>query len=586
MQPKAYRSRTAGWILPLVLPLLLLLGSAFSLASQKRAGDLLLHTDEARVSINRLRSALIDIETGHRGYLVTDDARFLEPYESGMRAWPSELERIRELTRDNPGQLERVAELESLIRERLELQSDTRRAHDAGELERRDLWPHMVREKNVMDDVRESLIEVESEELRLGYEQQRERGSRFGRTFVLLGGSVASLVFVAAGARRQKADADARRRQSEERLALLGQVERERVELHSLLMQTPAPIAVLRGSDLRVMLWNQAYADLTGNRELRGRPLEEIDPSIRSSGLLEAITASYRSGKPHTLVEQEACAADRQHPQRYFTSSFQPTRNRDDEVTGVIGIGVEVTEQVRARKMLEASLHFYEHFISILGHDLRNPLNAIVMATTLLSTRPGSNCDPATLARIFRSSERIARMIDQILDLARSRLAGGIPLERTSTDLAATVTAVVDELQSAHPDRTIAWTPRPIVHGHWDGGRLTQVVRTLVENALEHSVPNQAVRLRIDERCESVELRVQSFGPPIDPDVLAIIFDPYRRGARTQKSQGLGVGLFICQQIALAHGGTLTATSSEADGTLFVLCLPRPSPADLRSLRQ
>ncbi|MEO8875156.1 MAG: HAMP domain-containing sensor histidine kinase, partial [Polyangiaceae bacterium] len=125
---------------------------------------------------------------------------------------------------------------------------------------------------------------------------------------------------------------------------------------------------------------------------------------------------------------------------------------------------------------------FQERFIAILGHDLRNPLGAISMGIDLLKREIKG--EDATLHRMASSSQRMARMIDQLLDLTRSRLAGGIQLTPSRTDLGKLTNDLVDELRVQHPEATIDIESKGDLRGDWDSDRLAQVISNLVGNAL------------------------------------------------------------------------------------------------------
>jgi signal transduction histidine kinase len=238
--------------------------------------------------------------------------------------------------------------------------------------------------------------------------------------------------------------------------------------------------------------------------------------------------------------------------------------------------------RARLLAQIEETLHFNEQFIGILGHDLRNPLNAISMAAQLLRDGRGTpgNGGRAPVERILASVDRMTRMIDQILDLARSRLRGAFPLHPQALDLAALTRGLVDELRAAYPGRTIDVTCQGETYGSWDPDRLSQLLSNLVGNALEHGDPERPVTVRLDGTGRQAMLRVHNYGPAIPRDLLARIFDPYRQGRHSSKSKGLGLGLFISQQIARAHGGDVTVRSSDDEGTVFSVVLPRQAPVE------
>jgi signal transduction histidine kinase len=142
------------------------------------------------------------------------------------------------------------------------------------------------------------------------------------------------------------------------------------------------------------------------------------------------------------------------------------------------------------------------------------------------------------------------------------------------------IRGVLDELQQIHPARTIRCTMSADVRGDWDAERLAQVVSNLVGNAIQYGDPAWPIEVRLTTREREAVLEVRSFGSPIPSELLPVIFDPYRRGeARSSKSQGLGLGLFITHQIVLAHGGHIEVASSLKDGTTFTVRLPRATAA-------
>jgi signal transduction histidine kinase len=234
-------------------------------------------------------------------------------------------------------------------------------------------------------------------------------------------------------------------------------------------------------------------------------------------------------------------------------------------------------EQARAAAVHDAE--FAQSFIGILGHDLRNPLNAVMMAARLLKKK-STTADAVTIERINASSKRMNEMVRQLLDLTRSRLASGIALDRRESDLAQVVTGIVDELKAGHPERAIDWRPAGEVKGFWDPDRLGQVVSNLVGNALVHGDPAKPVVIRVAQPgSDAAELEVRNHGPSIPADVLPRLFEPYRRQtANDRRSEGLGLGLFISQQIVHAHGGAITVKSTPEEGTMFKVTLPRALP--------
>jgi two-component system, sensor histidine kinase and response regulator len=226
----------------------------------------------------------------------------------------------------------------------------------------------------------------------------------------------------------------------------------------------------------------------------------------------------------------------------------------------------EKTETLRLNEMLTA----------VLSHDLRSPLNAVLTSALLIQRRSTEEPVKETAGRILSSSRRMSRMIEDMLDMARARLAGGIPLQREPADLGALVDRVLSEVQAAFPERKIEVAQSGDLGGKWDGERLAQVASNLLGNALQHGDSSGVVRVTVDgTRADAVVIRVENSGT-IPPDLLPQLFDPFR-GARRQtgRTEGLGLGLYIVQQIVLAHGGSVDVQSGNDNRTEFVVRIPR-----------
>jgi signal transduction histidine kinase len=228
-------------------------------------------------------------------------------------------------------------------------------------------------------------------------------------------------------------------------------------------------------------------------------------------------------------------------------------------------------EEERRRQAEEraALVDVTDEFIGVLGHDLRNPIGAILMAARLLMVRKHEAKDAMLVQRIISSTERVLRMIDSLLDLARSRLGPGIPVAPTPSDLRDVVSNVVDEIRTRYPNRRVAWDWRGAGIGRWDYDRMAQVVSNLIGNAIEHGDPTRPVTVHLDGVGRAIELTVHNFGDAIRPDALPTLFGSYKRPASSSQHHGLGLGLFIADQIVRAHGGTLTVTSTATEGTAF-----------------
>jgi len=220
---------------------------------------------------------------------------------------------------------------------------------------------------------------------------------------------------------------------------------------------------------------------------------------------------------------------------------------------------------------------FLERFIAILGHDLRNPLAAIDMNLTRLREKVADPALARMLDRMASSSTRMSRMIGQILDLTRSRLAGRLELQRAPMDLRDALTRIVEELRAAQPDRTIDLRS-PSLPGTWDRDRLEQVFSNLVGNALLYGDRDRPITVEAGDGA-MIYVDVHNHGAPIPNEVQADLFNPFRRATVTEETrkggEGLGLGLYISRELVAAHGGTIDVRSAPGHGTTFRVALPR-----------
>lgn len=230
---------------------------------------------------------------------------------------------------------------------------------------------------------------------------------------------------------------------------------------------------------------------------------------------------------------------------------------------------------------------FREQLIGIVGHDLRNPLNTIVMGAHILLLCEGLGEKETGLVRkIMSNATQATRLIDQLLDVTRSRLGGGISIDLTRVDLNDVCQQVIDETELTHPERPLRVDVRGDLTGVWDRDRMYQLLANLVGNAVHHGEPLSPIELRIDGGETEVVIDVANQGEPIPPATLPFIFDAFRKGRRTvhpSRTQGLGLGLFIVREIARSHGGSIAVTSSASDGTTFRVRLPRGGPISQHS---
>jgi two-component system, sensor histidine kinase and response regulator len=214
-------------------------------------------------------------------------------------------------------------------------------------------------------------------------------------------------------------------------------------------------------------------------------------------------------------------------------------------------------------------------FIGVLGHDLRNPLGSIVNGAALLEMKADDPDETRRKARIIlNASRRMERLIQQLLDFALARVKGAIPIEPVDVDLAKSARQVVGEL-GASANVPVELEVQGDTAGVWDADRMMQVISNLVGNAVEHGATDSPVRVVIDGAApDHVTLAVENLGT-IPKETRAALFSPFK--PRGRNSRGLGLGLYIVDQVVLAHGGRVTVDEPAPGRTRFLVRLPRCS---------
>jgi signal transduction histidine kinase len=263
----------------------------------------------------------------------------------------------------------------------------------------------------------------------------------------------------------------------------------------------------------------------------------------------------------------------------------RPARLNTPEVRGMfklfaelIAFHLEAVERVassNARLLDERKeSELREQFIAVLGHDLRNPLGAISAGARMLLRTSQDDKALGILGLIQSSVTRMSGLIDNVLDLARGRLGGGFTLVRSDSEpLEPALTQVVEELRAVWPNRIIETRldlSQPI---YCDRTRIGQLLSNLVGNALTYGAANSPVQVRGTTEGGVFELSVSNSGEPIAPVAMERLFHPFSRGDIRPNQQGLGLGLYIASEIARAHEGTLTVSSS-IEETRFTLRIP------------
>jgi signal transduction histidine kinase len=320
----------------------------------------------------------------------------------------------------------------------------------------------------------------------------------------------------------------------------------------------------------------------------RGQLLDHLPEFLEGlASWLDGDLASAREGfrtlaEGHALqrhgsgISLEALTAEYATLRRVILELLLEISDRDELARALVRLasGIDHAIGEAVRRYTDARDHVRERFIGVLAHDLRDPLTAVMMSATLLSDMTLGPRQAQLVERITRGSRRIERMIDDVLDFARGRLSGGIPISPVSGDMGAICNEAIEEVRAQGHGADITLEVEGNLQGMWDRDRVRQALANLLSNACHYGQGQIVVRASERATPPAVLTSVRNRGPVIPPEVIRRIFDPFARGLEEKRRTGLGLGLYIVEQIALSHGGTCHA-SSTPEATEFTIEWPR-----------
>nr|WP_240672970.1 PAS domain S-box protein [Corallococcus coralloides] len=393
-------------------------------------------------------------------------------------------------------------------------------------------------------------------------------------------------------------DITARKQAEEAHVSLLArersshaEAEAERHKLYAIFEQAPVGIAIYRGPHHVIQFANPVQCRFweRGCEEVLGRPLREVLPEELWPSIIErACDSVFQQGESRVFTEErfEFTRQDTgERVEHYFNYTHVPMRDQEGTVEGFMAVAWDVTDAVRSHQraavltqQLQDRVDFEQQLIGIVSHDLRTPLNAIHLTVSAMARREELDARTAqSVLRIQSAVHRAVRLVGDLLDFTQARLGEGIPISPRAADLNQVTRQVLDQVDAAHPGRTLRVQERGDATGVWDSERIAQVVQNLVTNALKYSPEASPVQVTTRGEDGWVCLSVHNQGTPIPPEKLPRIFEPLQRASSELDSTGrsVGLGLYIVKQLVESHGGTVDVTSNLKQGTTFTVRLPR-----------
>ncbi|HEY6643652.1 HAMP domain-containing sensor histidine kinase [Povalibacter sp.] len=216
-----------------------------------------------------------------------------------------------------------------------------------------------------------------------------------------------------------------------------------------------------------------------------------------------------------------------------------------------------------------------ELFMGVLGHDLRTDLHVIIASSERLGRIPSIEHVEKYVPHIQKSANNILGMVEDLLDVTRTRLGGQLPIETQRMDAAGACEEVLRPFRELHPTCDLRLHVQGDVVGEWDRKRIHQLLANLVRNAIQHGDAGREITVSAHGSDETVVFRVHNYGRQIPRSSMVRIFDPMQQGEDRTDASSLGLGLYIASTIAQGHRGTISVSSSEGHGTTFTVTLPR-----------
>jgi phosphoserine phosphatase RsbU/P len=342
-----------------------------------------------------------------------------------------------------------------------------------------------------------------------------------------------------------------------------------------------APDSTIVRANRTLLGWLDLSAD-----DLVGKPLRDLlgtggriayethlAPLLRLQGFVYEIALDLRCDRGLVPVIANASEKRDKSDNHLFTrlTLFRAEDRRKYE-RNLLEAKIRAESEAEQRDR-EAELR--EQFIAVLGHDLRNPVAALKAGTDLLKDSGNLGTEDREIVTFMDSTlDRSIELINNVMDFARGRLGSGISLDlQPAPDLDRKLETVIAEAKAARPDRDIRSEIAIETPVECDPDRLAQLLSNLLSNALHHGRHDAPVVVKAITTRDELEVSVTNSGTPIPANVLETLFQPFDRGSKQGNHDGLGLGLFIVDQIATAHGGRMEVASDES-GTTFKLVIP------------
>ena len=562
--------------------------SFVAIRSLEHNSDRVTHTQEVMAHASRVGSLLADAETGQRGFIVTGDPMFLEPYVTATGSLRAEVDTLRQLVQDNPRQEKRTTLLRSLAAERMAVLAGGIEARRQGGVAAGREWVLNNGGREIMDQIRAVLNAVRIEEEMLFQQRdQTARASAMFATSLIVVGSIAAIVIVliASGMVRR----DLRRRiETENELREARDRLEERVrgrtaELEAVIETSPLAITAIDPQS-RILLWNHAAEQTFGytKDEMVGKPYQPADAEDRRR--YEDAMARVNEGAP--LVGYETRGRKKDGTVFDVAIYSAPLQGPNGQKLGVLAVVADLTDQKRLQDRLRQSqkMEAIGKLAGGIAHDFNNLLTAITGYTDLLYLRLPGDIGKRELSEIRKASDRAASLTRQLLAFSRQQVLQ--PRVINVNEVVGNLSAMLTRLIGEDVELVASLTEKagPVKA---DPFQLEQVIMNLAVNARD-AMPRggkltiETANVVLDEHYTGghpdvkpgsyVMIAVSDTGVGMDSETRARIFEPFF--TTKELGKGTGLGLSTVYGIVKQSNGHMWVYSEPGQGATFKVYLP------------
>ena len=540
------------------------------------------HTHEVLETLQGILTSLRDAESAERGFIITGNDHYLEPFAEDRSEVSRLVARLSELTLDNPAQRERIAGMRPFIDEELGLleRGIALRRSSGFDAAKAVVLSGEANRLTAALRTRAAAMDAEEQTLLNDRGRSSAAATRTAKVTNVLG-VVASLVLLAIGFGVWRG----RTRDRERAAAVLTE---EKEKFRTTLTSIGDGVVVTDHLG-RITMLNSTAASLLGwGDDAIGKPLDEVFRIVNehTRQVVESpVPKVLREGKVAGLANHTVLLR-RDNSEIPIDDSGAPIRRQDGNIAGVVLVFRDIRDRREAERELQRRTDLLEEqdrrkdqFLATLSHELRNPLAPILNAVAVLKRAPPAS-EEVRRARtvIDRQAAFLARLVDDLLDVTRIA-RGKIRLRKELVDLTEIVRRTVDDHCSLFASKgiSLALKDGDTLWLNADPTRLAQVTENLLHNAAKFTNRGGHVTVELERQNGRALLRIRDEGVGIERAVLATIFKPYVQGEKTlEKTRGgLGLGLALSKGIVELHGGSIEAFSGgPGKGAEFVVALP------------